>query len=52
MGVYYYTLGKTGRVKAVVNGETKTLFPFAYRWKFYGSAFGPCLLYTSDAADD
>ena len=41
MGVYYYTLGKTGRVKAVVNGETKTLFPFAYRWKFYGSAFGP-----------
>lgn len=40
MGVYLYTLGKTGRVKALVNGENKTLFPMAYRWKFWGSAFG------------
>jgi len=40
MGVYLYTLGSTGRTKAVVNGETKTLFPMAYRWKFYNCSFG------------
>ncbi len=34
MGIYLYTIGKTGRIKANVEGSAKTLFPLAFRWKY------------------
>ena len=34
MGIYLYTIGKTGRIKAEIEGYPKTLFPLAFRWKY------------------
>ena len=40
MGVYLYSLGKTGKIKADVDHGSRTIFQMKYRWKYYFSAYG------------